>query len=110
MNRSLILGYQVEIRSDHRPLTWLLKVKTPSGRVARWQTLLSEYDFTVQYIPGRENIVADYLSRMRSQDTDMLEEEIEGRVLVVTSEENEESKVMKKFNIWNIEDLKKEAG
>ena len=47
VNRSLILGYMVEIRFDHSPLTWLLREETQSGRVARWQMLPSEYDFIV---------------------------------------------------------------
>ena len=65
VNRPLCLGYHVEILTDHRPLVWLLSKATPSGRIARWQTLLSEYDFNVTYLPGKENPVADFLSRMR---------------------------------------------
>ena len=68
VNRPLILGYPIEIHTDHRSLVWLLQAVNPSGRIARWQTLLSEYDFTVSYLPGKENVVADFLYRMRVQE------------------------------------------
>ena len=35
----------------------------PLGRRSRWHQILSKYDLTVGYIPGRENTVADILSR-----------------------------------------------
>lgn len=66
INRSLIiiLRCKVEIQTDHRPLLWLLQVATPNGRIARWQTLLAEYYFNIKHIPGKTNVVADFLSRM----------------------------------------------
>ena len=85
VNRPLILGYKVEIRSDHRPLVWILKVKSPSSRIARWQTLLGEYDFDTKYVPGKQNIIADFMSRIRNQEDDALDEEVEGRILLISS-------------------------
>ena len=73
INRPLILGYKIEIQTDHRPLVWLLQVATPNGRIARWQTLLAEYDFTIKHISGKTNVVADFLSRM----ADLRESEID---------------------------------
>ena len=66
-NRSLILGYPIIIQTDHRPLIWLLTTANPSGRVARWQLLTLEYDIKTLYLPGKENVVADALSRLRSE-------------------------------------------
>ena len=34
-----------------------------NARQARWLAFLSEYDFEIQYIKGKENKVADALSR-----------------------------------------------
>lgn len=42
---------------------YLLKTANLSGRLARWAVQLSDYDFTVSYTPGKENVVADALSR-----------------------------------------------
>ncbi len=33
------------------------------GRLARWRLMMQELDFTVQHIPGKENIIANSLSR-----------------------------------------------
>ncbi len=38
-------------------------MKDPSGRIARWFTLLAEYDFQICYRAGRDNSCADFLSR-----------------------------------------------
>ena len=35
-----------------------------SGRIARWSMIMSEYDYTIQYIKGSSNVVADQLSRL----------------------------------------------
>lgn len=83
-NRPLILGYRIHILSDHRPLTWLLKSTVPSSRIARWQTLLGEFDFSIDYLPGSSNMVADFLSRIRNQESDVIEGELDARIMSVT--------------------------
>ena len=35
----------------------------PSGRKARWHELLSKFDLSVTYVPGKQNTIADALSR-----------------------------------------------
>jgi transposase InsO family protein len=49
--------------SDHHSLQWLNTQPTLSGRQARWVEKLSELDFVIKYLPGKENKVADALSR-----------------------------------------------
>ena len=56
------------VLTDHRSLdnwtTEVLETPTgPSGRRARWHQLLSHFDVTVAYVPGKDNTVADALSR-----------------------------------------------
>ncbi len=68
--------------------------------------MLNKYDFTVKYIPGKENVIADYLSCMKRQEADISEEEIEGRVLAVQRDANERiTNEYKKFHMWSIDEL-----
>ena len=63
------IGYQpVILLTDHKALEYWVKefVDTPSGpagRRARWHETLSKFDITVQYVPGKDHIVADAMSR-----------------------------------------------
>ena len=51
--------------TDHRSLVWLNQLKDPTigSRLARWKIKLQEYDYEIQYKPGRVNANADALSR-----------------------------------------------
>jgi hypothetical protein len=49
------------LRTDHRNLTFLND--SYKGRVIRWKLAIQEYNFAVEHIPGKDNIVADALSR-----------------------------------------------
>lgn len=49
--------------TDHQPLKWLMSIKTPSGRLARWALQLQPYNLSIQYAPGKANVIADTLSR-----------------------------------------------
>ena len=51
------------IMTDHRALTFIDKTVFRNQKVARWQEELSRYSFTVQYLEGRKNVFADWLSR-----------------------------------------------
>lgn len=62
--RTYLLGYPVTIRSDHKSISYLKRCKLGHGRITRWVLTLQEYDISWEYIPGRENVVADTLSRI----------------------------------------------
>ncbi|XP_041973495.1 uncharacterized protein LOC121729152 [Aricia agestis] len=73
--RGYLEGAQVHVATDHQPLRWLLSLKTPSGRLARWAMKIQSFDLQINYTPGRVNLVADTLSR---PVTNLAEEAITG--------------------------------
>lgn len=56
-------GRQFEILTDHKPLVHLIQMKNPSPRQHRQILYLSQFDFVVSHLPGKQNVVADFLSR-----------------------------------------------
>ena len=48
---------------DHESLKYLFTQSLLNNRQRGWMNLLSEYDFEIKYIEGKENKVADALSR-----------------------------------------------
>lgn len=58
-------GTKFVVQTDHSALSWLMRLREPAGRLARWALLIQHYDFSVQYRKGNTNVVADALSRAR---------------------------------------------
>lgn len=65
--RPYLFGRKFKILTDHRPLTWLFSLKNPESKLARWRIKLEEYDYSVEYKPGKKNLNADALSRIELQ-------------------------------------------
>ena len=55
-------GKSFLLETDHRNLVWIERSQVPI--VARWRVLLQSYNFEIRHIPGKDNNVADWLSRM----------------------------------------------
>lgn len=66
--RPYIFGTKFTVRSDHRPLIYLFNMKDPSSKLTRIRLDLEEYNFTIEYIKGKKNVVADALSRINIED------------------------------------------
>ncbi|KMQ92189.1 retrovirus-related pol polyprotein from transposon, partial [Lasius niger] len=58
-----LLGRHVKVHSDHRALKFLTACADDSARIARWTAFLHEFDLEICHMPGRENVIADTLSR-----------------------------------------------
>lgn len=67
--RPYLFGRKFKVQTDHRPL--LNSLKEPNMKLQRWKIQLNEYDFDIEYIKGKTNQVADFLSRL---DVNHLEE------------------------------------
>ena len=55
-------GKEFTVETDHRNLVWMETSQVPI--VVRWRVLLQSFNFVVRHIPGQQNTVADWLSRM----------------------------------------------
>ena len=60
----IYLTREFTIRTDHQALKWLLNLKETTGRLMRWILILQEYKYEILYLPGKENVMADALSRI----------------------------------------------
>lgn len=52
------------VYSDNNPLTYVLSTAKLNATGCRWVAELADFNFTIKYRPGKENIDADSLSRM----------------------------------------------
>lgn len=60
-------AHQVTVITDHSNLRYFMTTKQLSRRQVRWSEFLSQFDFIVKAIPGKDNGKPDSLTR-RSQD------------------------------------------
>ena len=61
--RHYLLGNRFTVITDHRSLQYLSTQDKLSARQTRWSEFLQQFDFQIQYRPGRDNAIADGLSR-----------------------------------------------
>ena len=67
MWRHNLIGRKFMLMIDNKGLKYLLDQPNLNARKTRWLAFLSEYDFEIQHIKGKENKVADALSRNARQ-------------------------------------------
>ena len=92
-----LYGNVFTIETDHNNLRWMEQSKVP--KIMRWCAYLQSFQFLVRHIPGKQNVVADYLSRFMylfrplNLDSAEGEEEVEqlsSQILAVMAEQQHE--------------------
>ena len=74
--RHYLLGNRFTVITDHRSLQYLATQDKLSARQTRWSEFLQQFDFEIKYRPGKENDVADGLSRRPDHLSSMNESSI----------------------------------
>lgn len=66
--RPYLLGRPFVIKTNHQSLKYLLEQRVGTPAQQRWITKLLGYIFIVEYKQGKENVVADALSRRHGEE------------------------------------------
>ena len=61
--RHYLIGRSFILKTDHQSLQYIFTQRDLNARQRRWSEYMSECDFNISYIKGKENVVADALSR-----------------------------------------------
>lgn len=61
--RPYVEGVQFTVVTDHSALRWLMSIKDPKGRLARWAIRLQAFDMKIEYKAGKHMELPDALSR-----------------------------------------------
>ena len=59
-----LYGRHFVLQTDHRPLEYIHATKFTSPRIMRWALCLQGYNFRIQHVKGKDNVGADFLSRV----------------------------------------------
>lgn len=81
--RPYLYGKHFTVYSDHKPLVYLFAMKNPASKLVRIRLELEEYEFSIIHIPGKDNILADALSRIPFSHIKQLAE-VKQQILAIT--------------------------
>lgn len=81
--RTYLLGREIIIKTDHQALAFIKKSRLTGARITRWSLSIQEYNIKIEYVKGRDNKVADYLSRIQYSNIQEIEEK--SRNVVIAS-------------------------
>ena len=61
--RHYLYGESLEVFFDHKSLKYIFTQRDLNARQRRWMETLEDFDFSLQYHPGKANVVVDAMSR-----------------------------------------------
>ena len=106
--RLYVYGYNITIRTDNLPIIGILKNKNCEGRIAKYLSTIQMYNIDYVYLPGKHNIIADFLSRS-CEEGDKVRENLkaktESEIIKINLIKQEELFTSKEFQKATCEDL-----
>ncbi len=89
-----LIGHHFLVRTDHKSLTQMMRNPQNNKKFLNWSLKHSNFDFTIEYRPGKENVVADFcLSRCWNKEENGTDER---ETRVKTKKSKKESKEKKR--------------
>jgi len=73
----------INIYTDHQPLTFAVSDRNPNPKIKRWKAYIDDHNAKIHYKPGKDNHVADALSR---QNINALQNEPQSDAATIHSE------------------------
>ncbi|XP_060810140.1 uncharacterized protein K02A2.6-like isoform X1 [Amyelois transitella] len=88
-----LVGSKFELQSDHKPLQALFGEhkslpQMAAGRLQRWSTFLSGFNYTFKYIKGMHNVIADCMSRLPLQNNSCIKQTNEYEYINLVADQN----------------------
>jgi hypothetical protein len=99
--RHYLMGKRFKLRIDHNGLKYLFDQRALIARKSRWLEFLSEYDFDIKHIKGKENKVDDALSKrvheLHATLISMYQSDLKDRILETTKSDLQYMELMEKL-------------
>ena len=83
--RHYITDYTTFVHIDHSAIKYLMNKSVTNARVTRWLLLLQEFDITIVDRPGKENVVVDFLSRLKTDENIPVDDSFPDKYLFAVS-------------------------
>ena len=97
-----LLGNTFKIKTDHKSLKWIFTKPNLNMRQRRWLELLHEYDSQIECQSGKDNVVANALSRKSILSTvTMIQTSISKIVRAISQEDPFFKKITSTISISN---------
>ena len=101
MWRHYLMQKKFELRTGHIGLEYLFEQPTLNSRKTRWMEFLSEYDFDIKHIKGKDNKVTDALSRkvheLHATTISMYKTELKDRILEAANADLQYKRLVEKL-------------
>jgi hypothetical protein len=105
--RHYLMGKRFELRTDHIGLKYLFGQPTLNVRKRRWLDFMSEYDFGINHIKGKENKVVDALSRrvheIHATTISMYQSDLKDRILEDAKSDQKYMELKEKLQKGNLQ-------
>jgi hypothetical protein len=101
------MGKRFELRTNHNGLKYLFDLLTLNARQSRWLEFISEYDFDIKHMKGKENKVADALSRrvheLHATTISMYQSDLKDKIIEAAKSDLQYKELMAKLQQGNLQ-------